>query len=394
MFDYRHYVPILRQKAAETQALSSLSSEDKMQMTPLIELPPTLLAAKNRKGSLFTETAKQIAGYWGQSPLFIDFFLIDPLFKAPEGKHPLCLLFEIAKALHLSLIPVTGLNRSDDYQRAVGRVIATDPRGVCIRLSEADLRNPALDKALRRLMSKLKVEPYQVDILVDFGMMGAENMKLSEICNRLPSLSLWRTFTVACGSFPKDLTALEKNLQHELPRRDWLYWFNQIKDGPVLPRRPSFGDYTIQHPVYSEPPKGGNPSASIRYTADNYWVIMRGEGLRNEGGPGFAQYWANASLLSGRTEFKGPEFSKGDEYIYNVGQQTKKTGNPRTWLFAGINHHLALVTYQIASAFGSSTDGAPGNGSSPGLLSPQASRRSRREASSARLQPRQVPLIK
>ncbi len=394
MFDYRHYVPILRQKAAEMQALLFLPPEDKRRMTPLIELPPTLLTAKKRKGDLFIETAKQIAGYWGQSPFFIDFFLIDPLFKAPKGKYPLWVLSEAARALHLSLIPVTGLNRSEDYQEAVGKVIAADRRGVCVRLSESDLRNPALEKMLRRLISKLRLEHHQVDILIDFEMMGGESMKLSEVCNRLPSLSLWRTFTVACGSFPKDLTAFEKNLQHELPRRDWLYWFNQIKNGSVLPRRPSFGDYTIQHPVYSDPPKGGNPSASIRYTADNYWVIMRGEGLRNEGGPGFAQYWANASLLSGRAEFRGPEFSKGDEYIYKLSRQTKQTGNPRTWLLAGINHHLALVIWQIANAFGSSTDAVPRNGSSPGLLPPQASRKSRREASSARLQPRQVPLIK
>jgi hypothetical protein len=394
MFDYRHYVPILRHKAAEMQALLFLAPEDKRRMTPLIELPPTLLTAKKRKGDLFTETAKQIAGHWGQSPFFVDFFLIDTLFKVPAKNRSLWVLSEAARALHLSLIPVTGLNRSADYQETVGKVVAADRRGVCVRLSESDLRNPALEKALRRLMSKFRLEPHQVDVLVDFGLMGIESMKLSEVCNRLPLLSSWRTFTVACGSFPKDLSDFEKNLQHELPRRDWLYWFNQIKEGPVLPRRPAFGDYTIQHPVYLEPLKGGNPSASIRYTADDYWVIMRGEGLRNEGGPGFAQYWANASLLSGRTEFKGPEFSTGDEYIYKMGRQNKLTGNPQKWLLAGINHHLTLVTWQIANAFGSSTDGVPGNGSSPGLLSPQASRKSLREASSARLQPRQVPLIK
>jgi mannose-6-phosphate isomerase-like protein (cupin superfamily) len=40
-----------------------------------------------------------------------------------------------------------------------------------------------------------------------------------------------------------------------------------------------------------------NISASIRYTTDDYWVIMRGEGLRNKGGAGYDQYPANAELL-------------------------------------------------------------------------------------------------
>jgi hypothetical protein len=398
MFDYRHYVPILRQKAAEMEALRFLTPESKRRMTPLIELPPTLLEMKRRKGlndtGLFLETAKQIAGNWGQFPFFADLFLIEALFKTPKGKHPLWLLSESARTLRLSLIPVTGLNRPANHQEAVAQVIATDRRGACIRLSEIDLRNPALEKALRRLISLFKLQPKQVDILIDFGLIGVEGMKLSEICYRMPLLSSWRTLTVACGSFPRDLRDFEKNLQHELPRRDWQYWFDQIKNGPVLPRRPSFGDYTIQHPIYYEPIEGGNPSASIRYTADNYWIIMRGEGLRNEGGPGFAQYWANASLLSGRAEFRGPDFSNGDEYIYNIGRQNKLTGTPRTWLRAGINHHITFVMWQIASAFGSSTDGGPGNGSGPGLLPPQASRKSSPGASGARLQPYQVPLIK
>jgi len=398
MFDYRHYVPILRHKAAEMEALRFLAPEDKRRMTPLMELPPTLLEVKRRKGlinrDLFMETAKQIAANWGHYPFFVDFFLIDALFKSTKGKHPLWLLSESARTLRLSLIPVTGLGRPPTYQEAIAQVVATDRRGVCIRLSEIDLRNPSLEKVLRGLISQFKLQPKQVDILIDFGLIGAQSMNLSEICYRMPLLSSWRTFTVACGSFPKDLSDFEKNLQHELPRRDWLYWFDQIKSGPVLPRRPSFGDYTIQHPIYSEPIKGGNPSASIRYTAENYWVIMRGEGLRNEGGPGFAQYWANASLLSGRAEFKGQGFSKGDEYIYKIGQQTKKTGNPQKWLLAGINHHLTFVPWQIANAFGSSTDGGSGNGSGPGLLPPQASRKSSPGASGARLQPYQVPLIK
>lgn len=380
------------------EALRFLAPAGKRQMTPLIELPTTLLEMKRRKGlinrDLFMETAKQIAGNWGQFPFFVDFFLIEALFKTPKGKHPLWLLSESARTLRLSLIPVTGVSRSVNYQEAVTQVVTTDRRGVCIRLSEIDLRNPMLEKGLRRLISQFKLQPKQVDILIDFGIIGVEGMKLSEICYRMPLLSSWRTFTVACGSFPKDLSDFEKNLQHELPRRDWLYWFDQMKNGPVLPRRPSFGDYTIQHPIYSEPIEGGNPSASIRYTADNYWVIMRGEGLRNEGGPGFAQYWANASLLSGRKEFSGPSFSNGDEYIYNIGRQTKLTGTPRTWLRAGINHHITFVMWQIANAFGSSTDGVPGNGSGLDLLPPQASRKSSREASGARLQPYQVPLIK
>lgn len=399
MFDHKHYVPILRCRKAELMALRLLPPEDKRKITPLIELSPNLLAFKRRKNlinrDLFLEVTKQIVINWGQSPLFIDFELIEALFTSPKGKHPISFLAESARTIRLPIIPVTGLRPSLNYGAALGSVVTADRRGICVRLRQEDLRNPSLGEELRQLMAKLKLTPKQVDILVDLKLIGQVSMKLTEICARIPTLSSWRTFTLAGGAFPVDLRDIKKNSQHEQSRDDWLYWFKQVKEGPVLPRRPTFSDYTIQHPVYPEQrTERPNPSASIRYTSDIYWVIMRGQALYGEGGPGHDQYWANARLLSKRKEFCGAGFSKGDEYISEIGQQTKKKGTPQTWLQAGINHHIAFVIRQLANSFGSSTDGVPGSGSGLGPPPPQVSRRSSREASSAGLQPYQVPLIK
>ena len=94
-----------------------------------------------------------------------------------------------------------------------------------------------------------------------------------------------------------------------------------------------------------------NPSASIRYALKDKWIIMRGQGLRGEKSKGFAQYPANAQLLSKHKEFFGANFSFGDSYIEEKGRdiKTKETGTPRTWLRAGINHHLACVIFQISN---------------------------------------------
>lgn len=114
---------------------------------------------------------------------------------------------------------------------------------------------------------------------------------------------------------------------------------------------PVYGDYTIQCPTYSEAPQYANTSASVRYTYENYWVIMRGEGLRNPGGPGYSQYPANAQLLCEREEFCGSTFSSGDRYINDRALNPAKTGNASTWLQAGINHHITFVVRQIARYF-------------------------------------------
>lgn len=395
-FDYRHYVPILRQKPAEMEALQFLFSQDKGHVTPLLELPPTLLEKYGKHlgtPAFFVEITKWIAITWGYAPLFIDVELLSAKLISNQVEHPLWEFSEAARNRGLRIIPVTGLNRSQDHQAAVAKAIMADSRGVCVRLSEPDLSKKSLERELQRLLVSLNVEPNQVDILVDLKLIGEHPVRLIDLSKRLPLLSSWRTFTVASGAFPKDLSDLEKNRQHQLTRSDWLNWFNQVKRGPALPRRPSFSDYTIQHPHYSPPRDVSNISASIRYTADQYWVIMRGEGVLNDKGPGYAQYWANAQLLSDRPEFSGPSFSQGDDYIYKMGQQTAKTGNARTWLEAGINHHLTFVARQIANLFGSSSDGVPGNGSGPPLRTQSVSRISSREVSSARLQPVQLPLI-
>jgi hypothetical protein len=113
-------------------------------------------------------------------------------------------------------------------------------------------------------------------------------------------------------------------------------------------RCPLFGDYTIQRAVYTEPPAFANFSASIRYTAREDWIVIRGEGVRNAGGAGYAQWPANAQLLCERPEFCGSSFSAGDRYIEMMGTAAPSNGNAPSWLRAGINHHMSLASRQAA----------------------------------------------
>lgn len=105
--------------------------------------------------------------------------------------------------------------------------------------------------------------------------------------------------------------------------------------------------------AYREPPSFCNPSASLRYTADDCWVVMRGEGIMNDSGPGRRGYLGNAMLLVERSEFGGVEFSAGDSYIETMSRQDRKTGSPETWIRAAINHHLTFTARQISTLFGS-----------------------------------------
>jgi hypothetical protein len=138
-------------------------------------------------------------------------------------------------------------------------------------------------------------------------------------------------------------------------------------------RIPSFGDYTIQHGVFEEHEgKHFNFSASLRYTADEYWVVMRGEGVKNEDGAGFQQFPAQAQLLTERSEFRGPQFSSGDMYIHTMAQQFTKSGQLKDWLVATFNHHITFVILQLDGFFAGANNSAPLSESNPILHVGQA----------------------
>jgi hypothetical protein len=266
-FDHKHYVPILRLRDAEMEGLGWLPPEDKECLTPLIELSPILAERKIKKRltdrQFFLELVKQIISNWGYAPLFIDAQSLCGAFRALQNKHPIMFFAEWARNLRLPMIPAIGLRSSARYLAAVRTTVRMDGNGVCLRISEDDLRNDLLTKELRRFTDEFSLGPKDVDMLVDLKCITVSSMKLRDVCIRIPFLSSWRTFIVAGGAFPKDLADLEKNQVHELQRDDWSHWFEQVA-GSKLPRRPTFGDYTIQHPVYYDPPSRPNPSASIR----------------------------------------------------------------------------------------------------------------------------------
>jgi len=114
-----------------------------------------------------------------------------------------------------------------------------------------------------------------------------------------------------------------------------------------ISRIPRFGDYTIFHPFERRNFPGMNISASIRYTTEDDWLIMRGEALKKKDGAGYAQYPANAEMLCEKKEYCGRSYSYGDKYIADSLLHTSHPGNPKTWLAAGINHHLTLVARQL-----------------------------------------------
>lgn len=255
--------------------------------------------------------------------------------------------FEAARSIGLAAIPVTGLDRPANYQEVIAEYAKRLRNGACLRVTRQDLEDQRDPSEVLGKLSKANLQQRDVDLILDLDVWDSSASEVAAHFSTSPNIDRWRSFAMTSGSFPKNLIGLLPG-RRDLPRQEWLAW-SDLQSRWRWGRRPAFGDFTIQFGRYEEPPENANVSASIRYATPDFWLVMRGEALRLEDGPGWKQYPANAELLSLQEEFLGPDFSYGDDYIWRIGtRQLLKTGSPETWLVAGINHHLVLTARQVS----------------------------------------------
>lgn len=89
MFDYKHYVSILRWKEGERTALRELYPEVKERLSPVIEIPSEVVVNALNKmtiSSFASRVRVEILECWGRQPAFVD--LSELVAKvAPEQRH-------------------------------------------------------------------------------------------------------------------------------------------------------------------------------------------------------------------------------------------------------------------------------------------------------------------
>lgn len=362
MFDQKHYVPILAGKAGEYRALRELPGGIKQSLTPLIEIPPIPWDFEHDTPACTIDThiqgtAKTVLDHWGAGNVaFIDMFTLEDEANMNTGEHPLAYLFEDARQRNLALIPVTGINRPDDYQMAVRNVAAVDSRGACVRITIDDQANSVnISAALDQVLELLHLGRSNIDLLFDLGPMLPAHQATYLLTARnaidtLPSLDEWRTFTISGGAFPNDTSGFDRDAVSLSPRTEWRVWRMLADLQADLRRMPAFSDYSIDGPGHEQLDfRIIKMNANIRYTHTSDWVVVKGHVIK-KGAP--TQYPALAQVLRNRPEYSGAAFSWGDQYIDQCAAGQCGPGNATTWRQVGVNHHSTFVVQQIANVLG------------------------------------------
>lgn len=359
MFDHKHYVPILTAKLGEYRALRVLANGVKDALTPVFETPPIDWDFQNDAPECTIDeqiatVATNIQSHWGDRLAFIDTYPLEAEGNTATGTHHLTHIMNEARTKGVRLIPVTGIARGAAHQDAVRTAIATDGRGVCIRVL-IDQVNGELGAKLDNLLDSLAVAKENVDIIVDFGPMEPRFLPsymtvYPQLTNAVNALGQWRTLTIAGCAFPSSLSGMQADATHRLPRTEWQAWSSSVVAG-TYQRRPTFGDYAIDSPEYASLNfRVITISAAIRYTHDAQWVVVKGHGIV-KGAPN--QFPGLARILRGLPEYCGPAFSWGDQYIDDCATGSSAgPGSGTTWRQVATNHHLTFAVNQIANLAG------------------------------------------
>lgn len=335
----------MRIKAAERKALRSLDSALRSRTSPLLECPPRVLSGCDTRDELerrLDHVVDDIAG-WNRRSVFIDFSALQSAAAAA-----LDVMVRRAVAAGIRAIPVVSLRTGGGgtaYARCVRTLLDRHGLAICLRLSPEELKLSSIGEMTEQRLKSYGAAPAGTDLVIDRGLIDGGTTRYEEFAHLIPSLDEWRTLTLLAGSFPPDLAGLAPGNTYRLPRFEWRQW--QALDSWPL-RRPAFGDYTIQYALIKESAPSPNPSASIRYTTEGDFFVLRGEGILNKRGPGRAQWNAWAALLIERPEYFGATFSEGDRYIAERAVDAGRSGTPQTWLRAGFSHHLTTTALQVA----------------------------------------------
>lgn len=344
------YVPLLRWRQGEYEALFRLGGPQKDAILPLIEILKPDYDFEQRKPKRDLDEhlklfGKRLGIKWNGLPALIDTSRLDPADRMADGRHPLAFIFDEARAAGAPLIPVTGLGRDAGYQLAVGAIAATDGRGAALRCSLAEALDPDFDKHIQGLLWTVGVHWTKLDIIIDLETPAFDPMPqlVNIIIAALSGATIFnacRSVTLLATSFPDTLANMASPVQRFV-RHEWVLFKAVVAALPPGVRRPIFGDYGIAAITFAEGDmRFMRGSPNVRYTIDDGWIIARAKGTQRGSNQA---YPALCGLVTSSGVYLGSHFSAGSAYIANCQTGAATRGNPTTWKWVATNHHITKV---------------------------------------------------
>jgi hypothetical protein len=309
------YMPILKGKKGEFDALKELTFEDKSKILPLIEVPElgwdyVREVATTTLDKHLEKSAKGIAGAWIENyKIIIDCNLLDD-FVSP-GLPTIQYLFSKLATYKMNAIPSVLLDSSDAVLQSISQLVLNGS-WVCIRVKASTISDFDVNNEIDRIIQTVNVSMDKVILLLDmeyfdFNQLGSAQIVSTTLIKNIRDIKDFGMFFLSITSFPINLSGISGNSIAEIYRIETsLYDFLDAKSN-TLPRMPMYSDYCISNPQVDDvDPRIMTMSASIRYTTPKYWLIFKGRAIKTHS---FDQFYSLSSQVVERPEYSGEEFS-------------------------------------------------------------------------------------
>lgn len=346
-----NYVPIIKWKEGEQNALGYLRSSTKNEIVPMIVIPlPNKTKTEKKEKKLKSndelikdgknKLAKSILKSWPDRQCY---FLLDDSwytqFNKSNYSYELYLDFVDFATKISGKLAIPCFNADcfiDNYKH-----INADNNHFCIRITTEEITR--LEKLIS-LLTKLN----DVDLLIDLQYINSNNLEsslfiLEQICKSSKFISIFNKVIISSCSFPQSTDNLDKHKLLVLPRYELQVHLKSLE----LSQRYGFNYIFSDHGPLSiksiEYTPGMKTSFKLRYTTDDEYLFYIGYTMAN-GGFAFQNVSQACNVLVNSKSYKGQSFSYGDDKIYKIANnQTTSQGNATSWITNSLNHHIELV---------------------------------------------------
>ena len=353
------YTPFLRAKGGEFKAINQLACSDKEKLRPFFDLPKIDEDCVPSEDEFLTQVAKierkcslnlnNIAAFYLDNKDISDRYLV-------KGRSNYRAILEIFSGM--SVIPVTGINRSSDRQMSVidaARAGVVSSERVAIRLDFLDIEKYRLvsyefESLVRGLAGTFK----NIVLIYDLGVIKPS--EISECIRRVgtfgaavASFFIPETTILTGSSIPGSIADIAKpETQIEFDRSE-IAVFNEVST--LFPTKLDLGDYATVSPLYSgaDIPVEAMQNVTapkIIYAYKDKQFVIRGGALRSHPRKQ-EQYYDLCSVLASKPYFRGAAYSNGDSVFYEKSHGIEPRLTPTHAVAPMVNAH---ITYMVRSS--------------------------------------------
>lgn len=333
------YVPLLRWKRAEKNALKQLSEQGGQNIAPLFllgadQFKPTKATKSKPSIPASDHFAKEIEEYWGGNPFFLDASAVDAM-----GNQSVAEIASKCRERKLRPIFVLKTDVSNRYVDDVRKIVALDGHGVCLRLGLQEMSD------IPEWIDSWPFPVEQTDLIIDFLnrselVWGLGESVLKSSFSALHKPHAWRSVTTVGTSIPDNFMGLKKGL-YTISRNEQKIWKVAVS---AIPRSVDYGDYATVSLAAPAPGIAWGYPITVKYTLPGEFLIFRGVNTKGQGAvdlsPQLLEHAKSIYAVPKRNRLADCWADKEIDAIA-LGYTGPKT--LENWTLIGINRHIEIV---------------------------------------------------